>query len=357
MQSSSSGSIISPRSICVLRLSAIGDVCHAVAAVQALQRQWPDASITWVIGKMESMLLQGLPGVEFVVFDKQQGVGAYLKLKQAMKERHFEVLLHMQYALRASVASLMIKANRRIGFDRARAKEMQWLFTNCRIDEASSPHVLDGFMAFAKKAGVSDLSVQWTIPISDEDRHWARSQFISGGKKSLLICPAASKAYKNWTVAGYVAAARFAHDQDMQVLLSTGPAASEIELANAIADQLDFDVNNLAGQSNLKQAYALISEADFLLAPDSGPAHMAVTAGTPVLGLYAHHNPLRTGPYLYQDYVVSVWQQEIIKQTGKTADQLPWRARVKNPDAMQAIRVDSVLEKLALMFATFGNRP
>jgi len=345
-----SSSFSIPRSICVLRLSAIGDVCHAVAAVQAMQRQWPEVQITWVIGKVEAMLLQGLPGVEFVVFDKQQGVGAYRTLKQAMKGRHFDVLLHMQYAIRASIASLMIKADRRIGFDHDRARELQWLFTNTQIDPVSSSHVLDGFMAFAKKAGVSDLSVKWHIPVSEVDQAWARSHLESADKKALLICPATSKVFKNWTVDGYVAAARFAHQRGLQVLLSTGPAASEIELAGHIVDRLDFNVTNLAGKSNLKQVYALIKAVDFLLAPDSGPTHMAVTAGTPVVGLYAHHNPQRTGPYLFQDYVVSVWQQEITKQTGKTPDQLPWRTRVKNRDAMQAITIDTVLEKLALMF-------
>ena len=62
-----------PNDICILRLSAIGDVCHAVSAVQAIQRHYPAANITWVIGKVEAALLEGLPGVEFVFFDKKVG--------------------------------------------------------------------------------------------------------------------------------------------------------------------------------------------------------------------------------------------------------------------------------------------
>ena len=335
-----------PRSLCVLRLSAIGDVCHAVAAVQAIQRQWPEVQITWVIGKIEAMLLQGLPGVELVLFDKRDGWRAYRNLWRTLRGRRFDVLLQMQYAIRASLASLMIRAKYRVGFDRSRAKELQWLFTNARIDPVASPHVLDGFMAFASKLGVQDLSVRWSIPVSTEDQAWARSQLSGTGAPALLICPAASKAFKNWTVAGYAAVARFAHERGFQVLLSTGPAAGEIQLAQQIIAELDFEVINLAGKSTLKQIYALIKAVDLLVAPDSGPTHMAVTAGTPVLGLYAHHNPKRTGPYLFQNYVVSVWEQEIAKQTGKSAEQLPWRGRVKDPDAMQKITIDSVLEKL-----------
>ena len=60
------GQLSAPKNLCLLRLSAIGDVCHAVAMVQNIQRQWPNTKITWVIGKVEASLLQGLHGVEFL---------------------------------------------------------------------------------------------------------------------------------------------------------------------------------------------------------------------------------------------------------------------------------------------------
>ena len=58
-----------PASLCILRLSAIGDVCHAVAVVQAIQQQWPTTHISWVVGKVEANLLAGLHGIELVVYD------------------------------------------------------------------------------------------------------------------------------------------------------------------------------------------------------------------------------------------------------------------------------------------------
>ena len=97
-----------PKSICILRLSAIGDVCHAVSAVQAIQAHYPNAKITWVLGKIEAMLLADLPGVEFVIFDKKQGKAVYQTLKNTFKGRKFDVLLHMQVALRANIAAMYI---------------------------------------------------------------------------------------------------------------------------------------------------------------------------------------------------------------------------------------------------------
>lgn len=100
---------------------------------------------------------------------------------------------------------------------------------------------------------------------------------------------------------------------------------------------------DLVGQTNLKQLLALIGEASLVLAPDTGPTHMATLVGTPVIGLYAHHNPARTGPYLCRDYVVSVYQELIEQETGKPLAELGWRTRLKDPDAMGKIGIERVI--------------
>ena len=100
---------------------------------------------------------------------------------------------------------------------------------------------------------------------------------------------------------------------------------------------------DLVGQTNLKQLLALIGEASLVLAPDTGPTHMATIVGTPVIGLYAHHNPARTGPYLCRDYVVSVYQELVEQETGKPLAELSWRTRLKDPEAMRKITSEQVI--------------
>ncbi|HSE00477.1 MAG TPA: glycosyltransferase family 9 protein, partial [Burkholderiales bacterium] len=142
--------IAPPESICVLRLSAIGDVCHTVPVVHALQRRWPAARITWVIGRMEASLVGDLPGVEFITYDKSGGLAAWRALRATLRHRRFDWLLHMQAALRASLVSLAISARTRLGFDRARARDFQWLFTNRKIEARPGEHVMDGLLGFAE---------------------------------------------------------------------------------------------------------------------------------------------------------------------------------------------------------------
>ncbi|MFB2650002.1 glycosyltransferase family 9 protein [Shewanella mangrovisoli] len=328
-------------SLCLLRLSAIGDVCHAVAMVQAIQRQYPQLKITWVIGKLEYQLLKHLPGIEFVIFDKSQGWRSYFNLHKALKGRRFDVLLHMQVALRATLASLAISAKVRVGFDRARAKEGQWLVTNHRVEPLAQPHVLDGFMGFAKAIGVSDITPSWNIPVPQADTEFAQRQ-IADGEKVLVICAAASKAERNWLPERYAAVAQHAVNKGYRVILCGGPTALEKALADDIANACSAKLDNLVGKTSLTQLLALLKRASLVLAPDTGPAHMAVTQGTPVIGLYAHSNPGRTGPYLLQQYVVSAYQEAI---TSQQSGEVKWGTRAKGEHLMALISVEAVIEK------------
>jgi len=344
------GQLTAPKNLCLLRLSAIGDVCHAVAMVQQIQRFYPETKITWVIGKVEANLLAGLPNVEFVIFDKKAGIKGYQDLRKQLKPQKFDVLLHMQVALRASFASWCINAKVKIGFDSKRAKEGQWLFTNKKISAQEQPHVLDGFMGFAQAIGVKTEAPTWQMPIGEENELWASELLALNSEKPVaVISPAASKAERNWHAEGYAKTADHLDKLGFQVVVCGGPTTQEKLLATEIISFSKADILNLVGKTNLKQLLAVLKLAHLVIAPDTGPAHMAVTVGTPVIGLYAHSNPHRTGPYLYQDYVVSCYKHIVQEQYKQLPEQLPWGIRVKGSDLMNGITFTQVKNKLNLL--------
>lgn len=330
--------------LCIMRLSAIGDVCHAVAMVQGIQRARPDIQITWVIGKVEFQLLQGLDNVSFVVFDKKQGGKARKALKQQLADTHFDVLFMMQVALRANWVSRVINADIRIGFDHARSKELHSLFINHRIQPRAHCHVLDGFMGFSEALGIPS-SVQWSMPISEDDKLFARKHTVNF-ERFVVICPAASKAERCWQTEKYAAVADYLTEQGIAVVLCGSPAPLDSSLGEQIAATVSLGVTNLIGQTSLKQLAAILELATFVVAPDTGPAHMATTVGTPVFGLYAHSNPRRTGPYNDLARVVSVYDDVIEEQTGKPWQQLVWGKRAKGENLMDRIGVEAVIKKI-----------
>ena len=330
-----------PDSLCFLRLSAIGDVCHAVAAIQAVQKQWPTTRITWIIGKVEAQLLEGLEGVEFVVFDKKQGLSGMKAVWRQLKSQNFDALVHMQLALRASLLTVGISAKYRVGFNFKRAKELQWLFTNQKISDTQSQHVLDSFFSFVEYLGVKPSTPNWTLPITQQDHQFAQEKL--GDSPTVVICPAASKDERNWLTERYAQLAEWLVDQGYQVVLCGSPSEREKLLGQEIEALASVEIKNLIGQTSLKQLTAVLSKAKIVIAPDSGPAHIATTQGTPVIGLYGHSNPRRTGPYNNIDNVVSVYEQFAQEQHNKPISQLAWSTRVKGAHVMAAICLEDVI--------------
>lgn len=335
--------ITHPKSICIVRLSAIGDVCHAVAAVQAIQKRHPQAEITWIIGKIEAQLLMNLPKVKFIVFDKSLGIRGYTDLSKRLEGIKFDILLHMQVALRASLATLFINAKEKWGFDSKRAKEGQWLFTNRKIEPQNQPHVVDGFFGFAQAIGVSKNQLpQWDMPISHADENWCKA--LTADRPYIVISPAASKQERNWLIQHYAKIADHAVEKGFLVYLSGGPTELEKSLATDIIQECNAPVTDLVGKTSLTQLLSLLRSAELVIAPDSGPAHMATTVGTPVIGLYAHSNPNRTGPYNSRETTVSVYENLLEKQTGKSIEENRWGKRVKGGGLMRLITLESVKE-------------
>ena len=332
-----------PKSICILRLSAIGDVCHAVAAIQAIQKQWPTTQITWIMGKIEAQLLHDLPGVNVIVFDKSTGFSGMRAIWKQLADQNFDALLHMQLALRASVLTLGIKAKYKIGFNRKRAKEAQWLFTNKKIGDTSSTHVLDSFFEFVYFLGIDKTTPSWNIPLSEDDLNFAKT-VTDNDKPIFVISPAASKDERNWLSERYAEVADYAVKQGFKVILCGSPAPREVKLGDDITRLMNEKANNLIGKTSLKQLTAVIKQAKLLLAPDSGPAHIATTQGVPVIGLYGHSNPNRTRPYLSQKSVISVYEKHVQEQHNKALSELPWSARAKGDHIMADISVKQVID-------------
>jgi heptosyltransferase I len=334
-----------PEAICVLRLSAIGDTCHALAVIRNLQDNWPDARITWVIGRTEATLMGDIRDVEFITFDKNKGLGAYRDVAGALSGRRFDVALCMHASMRANLLCRMLPTDVRLGFDKPRARDFQWLFTNQRIGAARQEHALEAMMGFARHIGAQPTELRWDLPIGDAERAFAQQY---AGERTVVISPCSSQRsrnYRNWPVERFVTAARYLADRvGANVVLTGGNSPLEKEYAHAIAGQAG--ATNLVGQTSLKQLFALIAAADVVICPDSGPAHMATAAGTAVIGLYATSNPDRTGPYLSRNLCVNRYPDAVERYLGKRVADLRWGQRVRHPEAMALITTEDVIGKI-----------
>ena len=347
-------SIPAPESLCVLRLSAVGDVCHTLPVVRTLQAAWPATRITWIIGKLEAGLVGDIPGIEFIIFDKSKGLGAYTALRRALHGRRFNLLLHMQMSLRASVASLAVRAPVRLGFDRERTHDFQWLFTNKRIWYKPRQHVMDSLFGFSEALGIRERVLAWDIPVPAEAEAYARER-IPAGVGALVISPCANPRFRNWrswSPEHYAAVAEHAADKlGLKVLVTGGPSEIERAYGERITALAKAPVVNLVGKTSLKQLLALLRCASALVSPDSGPVHMGTAAGIPVVGIYATTNPDRAGPYLSQRWRVDRYPDAMRRFNREDPENAAWGTRVRDPAAMELITVADVTGRLDELMA------
>jgi len=335
-----------PDSLCILRLSAIGDTCHVVPVVRTLQRVWPATRLTWVIGRAEARLMSLLPQVEFITFDKRDSWGSLMALRARLAARRFDVLLHMQISLRASLAAAVVPARLRLGFDRTRARELQWLFTNAAIPARRNEHVLDGLQGFLYALGLPREPLRWNLPLPEEAQRYAE-QLTASAQPTMLISPCSSHTLRNWRAERYAAVARHAYDvHGMRVILCGGPSDIERDMGAAIERAAHVPIVNQIGRDTLPQMLALLARARVLLSPDSGPAHMATMVGTPVIGLYAATRSARCGPYLSRAWCVDRYAQAAHRFCGRSAEELPWTKKIERPGVMDLIEVADVIERL-----------
>lgn len=336
------------QSVCILRLSALGDVCHTVPLLRALQHQLPEAHVTWVVDRAGRHLLEGIDGVETIVFDKHGGPRAMAALRRELAGRRFDALLVTQRSLRANLLAALIPARMRVGYDRRRARELHGLVVNARIrDGGADQHAMDCMLSFLEPLGLEvPVRPEWRFALSDADLEFARHH-LPDGEEGLIVSPASSRPERNWRPEHYAAVADHAiRRHGFRVLLCGGPSAAERELGDAIVAAMRERPADLIGRDTIKRFLALAARARLVISPDSGAAHLANAMGTPVLGLYAATDSRRSGPYFSRHLCVDEFAAAAERFEGRPAHELRWGKHIHAEGVMDLIRPEAVIDRL-----------
>ncbi|MGD2071205.1 MAG: glycosyltransferase family 9 protein [Gemmatimonadota bacterium] len=331
-----------PREICIVMLSAIGDAVHVLPVANALKGHWPDTRITWVIQPVPHVLVRDHPAVDrFLVFHRRRGLKAwegFRELAEKYPQRPFDLLLALQVYFKAGVLTALAPACTKLGFDRRRARDLNWLFTDVRIEARGQRHVQDQYFEFLEHLGIDPHPAVWDIPISDRERQ-AQAEFFSRFDRPVCaVVVGTSKPAKNWSPEGYaVVLDELDSTHGMRPVLVGGPSPLEREIADRVLSLTRAKVVDMLGD-DLRRLVWMLDGASLTISPDTGPLHISRALETPVVGLYGFTNPKRTGPYRrYQDLVVDGYAE------------FPGEAYPVTPDyrdGMKRITVDMVLEKV-----------
>ena len=284
--------------VAIVMMSAVGDAVHVMPIIHAIKAHAPASHITWVLQPGPATLVRGHPLVDdIVLFDRAKGWKAFLEARRELVSRRFDVVLALQVYFKAGVITGFTHAPVKLGFDRERARDANWLFTTHRILPHTGQHVQDQYFEFIDALGVPHGDPQWTLgPWNDEERAWQRDFHAQFDRPIAPIVVATSKAAKDWMPERWAAVCHILwNDFGLQPVLVGGRSPRELA-AEAIILR-DAPMAHSALGSGLRRLAAILDGAAVALSPDTGPLHLAIALRTPVISLLGYTNPKRVGPY------------------------------------------------------------
>jgi heptosyltransferase I len=327
------------RSVGIVMMSAVGDAVHVLPLLTALKRHSPDVLVTWVLQPGAATLVRGHWAVdEIIEFDRSRGWRAYPAVRRALAQKQFDIVLALQVYFKAGIVTSFTHAPVKLGFDRARARDLNWLFTTERLPAREGQHVQDQYFEFLEALNVPHEPVTWDLGPWEHERAWQREFLAKFDRPVAPIVVATSKAEKDWMPERWAEVTNVLwQDFGLQPLLVGGRSARELAAERVILDQTKVPVASALG-SGLRNLVGILDGAPLVLSPDTGPLHMTVALNRPVISLMGYTNPKRVGPYRrFHDLLIDAY--------GDPGEDYPISME-NRPGRMSRIAVRDVLDKV-----------
>ena len=329
--------------VCIVMMSAIGDTVHVLPVLHSLKKANPAMHVTWILQPGPAALVRGHHLVdEIILFDRSKGWRGFLDIRNQLQSRSFDLVLSLQVYLKANIIMSFIKAPVKLGFDRARARDLNWLFTTHQIPPHAMQHVQDQYLEFCEWLGAPIDPVKWELgPWNQEERDWQRSFYSKLDRPAAAIVVATSKLQKNWLPERWAEVCDALHtDFGLQPILVGGRSPVEVEFERVILDRAKHKPLSALGNGGLRGLVGILDGAALVLSPDTGPLHITVALDRPVVSLIGYSNPKRVGPYRkFGDLMIDAY--------GEPGEEYPISME-NRLNRMQRITVEGALEKVQL---------
>jgi heptosyltransferase I len=343
------------RRIRIVLLTGLGDVVHGLPVVCAIRRERPDIRVTWVAEPMPAGVLSGHPAIErVVVFHKKDGLAGVWRLRNDLKGDRPDLSLNFNIYFKSLFPVLLGAAPRRLGFDRRRARDGVWLSSNERLDARPRAHTQDMFLEFAARLGVPADPIEWRLEPGAEERVEQAAFYSRIERPAAAIVPASANSKKDWIPARWVEVADRLWDRGLQPVLVGGPSDRERGMAREIVEHSSVPVIDALGDG-VRRLVWLLDGCRLVIAPDTGPVHIARALGVPVIGLYGHTNPWRVGPWhAFQELWIDAYTDDGEAPDPSRFDPKHGRMeRITTEDVMT--KVDLALERYSRSSASTGD--
>jgi heptosyltransferase I len=318
--------------------------------VNAIKATDDNVRITWVVEPMPAAILANHDAIDrIVVFRRNDGISGLSRLRKDLNALpRPDLTLNLNVYTKSIWPTIINRSTRRIGFGSDRSFEGVHLASNEHLPTRPWAHTADMFLEFAEQVGVVVKNPEWSIRLT-HDEVTARTDFFEqfGGRPVATIVPASASIKKDWLPDRWAAVANaLESDFGFQVVVAGGPGDREGRIASEIVSRSTANIHVAMGDS-VRRLASIVSGSSLLLAPDTGPVHIARAFDVPVIGVYGHTNPWRVGPWRkFSDLWVDHYTAE---GTGPDSSN-----RKPKWDVMPTIRASEVIEKIGVAVDRYG---
>lgn len=301
--------------VLIVRLSAMGDIIHAMPAVAGLRAQFPASRIDWTIDERWSPLLTSrtLPDTDASISPDQPLVDfvhrvqmrswrqhpfssvthkEILTLRARLRELNYDHVIDLQGAIRSALLAKASGARVRAGALHPRELPARWWYNV----KAHTParHVIDQ-AAEVVSASVGRVieAVQPPFPVSPAAERWADDLTNAGSRVFAIINPGAGWGAKCWPTERYAAVAHRLGEHGIEAFVNAGPG--ELNMAQEVIRNNEKTARIV--ECSLLQLIEISRRAAIFVGGDTGPLHLASALGTPVVAIFGPTDPARNGPY------------------------------------------------------------
>lgn len=306
---------LNPTRIALVKPSALGDILHSLPVLTALRRRFPQAHITWIINRSYEVLLRGHPDLNATLsFERhpyRNGFLAGLQKQRAfynqLRSEQFDLAIDLQGLFRSGLLSWLTHAKTRIGL--ASAREGSRTFYTHKIAD-NAVHAVDRYWKVIEAMGDPPATKSFKLPVQPEAQTWVAEKLATLPRPWIAVAAGSRWLTKRWPPAHFATLVERAQARFGGSALLVG-TPDERRLAEDAARAIPGPHAIFAGDTSMAQLCALLAAADVVIANDTGPLHLAVALGKPVVAPYTCTSVKKTGPYgqFHRAIETEVWCQ------------------------------------------------
>ncbi len=337
-----------PKNILILKPSALGDIVLALPALASLRASFPEAKITWFVRPEFAPLLKGVPNLDdIIIFDRKllgkwwccpKAFAALVKLITKLRREKFNLVIDLQGLLRSAIFSWFTGCKKRFGTKKAR--ELASIFYTHKVSlGGNTPHVIDCYEKMITAAGASKVTHNYDLsptPEAVESVTKLLAEYELTYGNYIVFIAGAAHIHKCWPPKHFAALAEQINAEFALPIIAIG-TKTEKQIIENIKANTNVPIADFAGLTDIPQLIAILSGARLTVTNDTGPGHIAVALGKPVVMIFGPTNPARIKPYGCENAIVAINPNK----RGSEIDS-------SNPIyAIEAVSVDLVFEKVA----------